>query len=185
MKLIVGLGNFGKDYEHSRHNMGFDVIDKFADSLGENIDKKGFHSLYLKCEYFDEDIILCKPQTYMNNSGIAVKEIMDYFKIDISDLLVIYDDMDIEVGHIKIKENGSSAGHNGIKSIISYLGNRQDFKRIRVGIGSPQFDKINFVLGKPSKEEQPKIDEAQENAVKAIKVYLKESFNKAMSIYNH
>ena len=186
MKLIIGLGNFGKEYEHTRHNMGFDVVDKFATSLGEDIDKKGFSSLYLKTKYWDEDIILLKPQTYMNNSGIAVRQVMDYFKIDISDIVVIYDDMDIEVGHLKLKENGSSAGHNGIKSIISNLGNRQDFKRIRVGIGAPSYDKTNFVLGKPSKEEQDKIDEAQDSAVKALKVYIKEgSFNKAMSLYNH
>ena len=103
MKLIVGLGNFGKEYEHTRHNMGFDVVDKFADSLGEDITKSSFHSLYFKGKYMGEDIILQKPQTYMNNSGIAIKEIMDYFDIDVGDLIVVYDDMDIKVGHLKLK----------------------------------------------------------------------------------
>lgn len=183
MKLIVGLGNFGKEYEHTRHNMGFDVVDKFAESIGEDINKNGFHSLYLKCKYMGEDIILLKPQTYMNNSGIAIKEIMDYFDIDADDLIVVYDDMDIKVGHLKLKFEGSSGGHNGIKSIIQHIGT-QIFKRIRVGIGSPTFNNIDFVLSKPSKEEKELIDEAQNNAAEALKIAIKESFNKAMSLYN-
>lgn len=183
MKLIVGLGNYGKEYEHTRHNMGFDVVDKFAESLGEDIDKSGFHSLYKKLKYFDEDIILVKPQTYMNNSGIAVKEIKDYFKIELEDIIIIYDDMDIQIGHLKLKNNGSSAGHNGIKSIIQHLGT-QEFKRIRVGIGSPNYNVIDFVLTKPNKEDQELIDESQKNAVEALKISIKESFNKAMTLYN-
>ncbi len=183
MKLIVGLGNYGKEYEHTRHNMGFDVVDKFAESLGEDIDKKGFHSLYTKVKYFDEVIYLLKPLTYMNNSGIAVKEIMDYFDISLEDIIVIYDDMDIKIGHIKMKFDGSSGGHNGIKSIISYLGS-QNFKRIRIGIGQPTYNNIDFVLSKPSKEEQESINEAQKMAVDALKIAIKESFNKAMTIYN-
>lgn len=183
MKLIVGLGNFGKEYEHTRHNMGFDVVDKFADSIGEDINKKGFESLYLKAKYMGEDIILVKPQTYMNNSGIAVREIMDYYDIDLSDLIVVYDDMDIETGHLKLKLNGSSAGHNGIKSIIAYVGS-QEFKRIRVGIGAPKNNTIDFVLGKPSKEDSILIEESQKNAVEALKIAIKESFNKAMTLYN-
>ncbi len=183
MKLIAGLGNFGKEYEHTRHNMGFDVVDKFADSLGEDISRSGFHSLYLKTKYMNEDVILLKPQTYMNNSGIAIKEIMDYFDISIDDLIVIYDDMDIQIGHLKIKLDGSSGGHNGIKSIIAHLGS-QNFKRIRVGIGAPTYNNIDFVLGKPSKEEKELLEEAQNNAVSALKIAIKESFNKAMSLYN-
>lgn len=183
MKLIVGLGNYGKEYEHTRHNMGFDVVDKFAESLGEDIDKSGFHSLYKKLKYFDEDIILVKPQTYMNNSGITVKEIKDYFKIELEDIIIVYDDMDIQIGHLKLKNNGSSAGHNGIKSIIQHLGT-QEFKRIRVGIGSPNYNVIDFVLTKPNKEDQELIDESQKNAVEALKISIKESFNKAMTLYN-
>lgn len=183
MKLIVGLGNFGKEYEHSRHNMGFDVADKFVESLGDDISLKGFNSLYQKVKYFDEVIYVIKPMTYMNNSGIAVSEIMNYFKIDVNDLIVIYDDMDIEVGHIKLKENGRSAGHNGIKSIINYL-KTENFKRIKIGIGQPTIDTINFVLGKPKGEELESLIKAQNDAVDALKIALKESFNKAMSLYN-
>lgn len=184
MKLIVGLGNFGKEYEHTRHNMGFDVLDKFADSLGTNIDREGFHSLYIKAKYMDEDVFLVKPQTYMNNSGVAVREIMNYFKINIEDLIVVHDDMDIKQGHLKLKLNGKSAGHNGIKSIISNLGS-EEFKRVKVGIGSPTYDTIDFVLTKPKGEDKELIDQALENAVSALKVAIKDSFNKAMSLYNN
>lgn len=183
MKLIVGLGNFGKQYEHTRHNIGFDVVDIFANSLGVNIDNERFNSYFLKTKYFNEEIILQKPLTYMNNSGVAVKQIADYFKIENKDILIVYDDMDIEVGKIKLKENGSSAGHNGIKSIISFL-KTEEFKRIRVGIGKPTINTIDFVLSKPGKEEKAIIDEAKEKAVLAIKEYLKENFDKAMTKFN-
>lgn len=183
MKLIVGLGNFGKQYEHTRHNIGFDVVDVFANSLGMNIDNEKFNSYFLKTKYFNEEIIIQKPLTYMNNSGVAVKQIADYFKIENKDILIIYDDMDIEVGKIKLKENGSSAGHNGIKSIISFL-KTEEFKRIRVGIGKPTINTIDFVLSKPGKEEKVLIDEAKEKAVLAIKEYLKENFDKAMTKFN-
>lgn len=181
--LFVGLGNPGKEYEHTRHNIGFDFIDKFADSFGEDIDKNGFHGMYTKIKYFDKDIILFKPFTYMNNSGIAIKEIKDYFKIDINNIVIIHDDMDFNPGIIRLKESGSSAGHNGIKSIINYLGTEK-FKRLRIGIGKFQYNIIDYVLTKPSKEDQEKINAAYNNGIDALKLYLKESFEKAMSFYN-
>ena len=184
MKLIVGLGNPGRNYAHTRHNMGFDTIDKLADSWGVSIEKENFKGLYTKVKYFDEDVILLKPLTFMNLSGDSIISCMNFFKIEKKDLLVIYDDLDIKPGHLKLKESGSSGGHNGIKSIISNLGS-EEFKRIRVGVGRPEFDSvIDYVLKKPCKEEQELIDEAQNNAVEAIKIYLKESFNKAMTLYN-
>ncbi len=181
--LFVGLGNPGKEYEHTRHNIGFDFIDKFADSFGEDIDKNGFHGMYTKIKYFDKDIILFKPFTYMNNSGVAIKEIKDYFKIDINNIVIIHDDMDFNPGIIRLKESGSSAGHNGIKSIINYLGTEK-FKRLRIGIGKFQYNIIDYVLTKPSKEDQEKINAAYNNGIDALKLYLKESFEKAMSFYN-
>ena len=181
--LFVGLGNPGKEYEHTRHNIGFDFIDKFADSFGEDIDKNGFHGMYTKIKYFDKDIILFKPFTYMNNSGVAIKEIKDYFKIDINNIVIIHDDMDFNPGVIRLKESGSSAGHNGIKSIINYLGTEK-FKRLRIGIGKFQYNIIDYVLTKPSKEDQEKINTAYNNGIDALKLYLKESFEKAMNFYN-
>lgn len=184
MKLIVGLGNFGKEYESTRHNVGFMCADLFADSLGESIDKKGFSSLYSRLKYLDEDIILLKPLTYMNNSGIAVREIKNYFNIDINDIIVIQDEMDIEPGHLKIKVGGSSAGHNGIKSITENL-KSDAYTRIKIGIGRPTYNSVDFVLGKPKDEEKDLIDSAIKSASEAIKVIIKESLNKAMSLYNH
>lgn len=182
--LLVGLGNPGKKYEHTRHNMGFDAIDLFADSLGIDIDKEGFRGLYIKCKYKDKDLILLKPQTFMNNSGFSVSDVVNYFKIDKQNLLVIYDDMDFEPGIIRLKERGSAGGHNGMKSIIEQLGT-DEFKRLRIGIGRSKYNEIDHVLSKPSKEEQELIDKAFKRVVEAIKVYLSESYNKAMSIYNN
>ena len=184
MKLIVGLGNYGKEYEHTRHNVGFDTVDLLADSLGESIDKNGFHSLYKKVKYMDEDLLLVKPQTYMNNSGIAVKEIADYFKIDLEDIVVIHDEMDIKPGHLKFKMGGKSAGHNGIKSITEHLGNDK-YLHIKIGIGKPQYNVIDFVLGKYKGEEKDLIEKSISDAKDAIKLMIKESLNKAMSTYNH
>ena len=184
MKLIVGLGNYGKEYEHTRHNVGFDTVDLLADSLGESIDKNGFHSLYKKVKYMDEDLLLVKPQTYMNNSGIAVKEIADYFKIDLEDIVVIHDEMDILPGHLKFKMGGKSAGHNGIKSITEHLGSDK-YLHIKIGIGKPEYNVIDFVLGKYKGEEKDLIEKSISDAKDAIKLMIKESLNKAMSTYNH
>ena len=184
MKLIVGLGNYGKEYEHTRHNVGFDTVDLLADSLGESIDKSGFHSLYKKVKYMDEDLLLVKPQTYMNNSGIAVKEIADYFKIDLEDIVVIHDEMDILPGHLKFKMGGKSAGHNGIKSITEHLGSDK-YLHIKIGIGKPEYNVIDFVLGKYKGEEKDLIEKSISDAKDAVKLMIKESLNKAMSTYNH
>ena len=183
MKLIVGLGNPGKEYEHTRHNMGYDVVDLFASSLGFDIDKVVFEGLYTKVKYVNEDIILLKPTTYMNLSGDSIVLLKNYFKIDIEDIIIIYDDMDTKVGNIRLKIKGSSGGHNGIKSIIANL-KTEEFKRIRVGIGKPVFNIIDYVLTKPSSEEQELINKALQDAVDALKISIKESFNKAMTIYN-
>lgn len=133
MKLIVGLGNPGKEYENTRHNCGFMAIDYLAQDLGVTINQAKFKGLYAKIKVEGEDVILLKPQTYMNLSGESVSEVMKFFKIDKEDVLVIYDDLDLPVGKIRIRANGSAGGHNGIKSLIAHL-NGQDFKRIRIGI---------------------------------------------------
>ena len=184
MKLIVGLGNPGKKYEHTRHNMGFDVVDLFSELAEIDIDKEAFKGLVGRGKVFDEDVYLLKPQTYMNLSGESVREIVSYFKIPTEDIIVIYDDLDLEPGKIRLRLSGSSGGHKGIQNIIENLGT-DEIKRIRIGIGKPTFDTIDYVLGKPFKEERPLIDDAINNAVEALKEILKHSFDSAMNKFNH
>ena len=184
MKLIVGLGNPGKKYEHTRHNMGFDTIDLFSELAKIDIDKEAFKGLVGRGKVFDKDVYLLKPQTYMNLSGESVREIVSYFKIPTEDIIVIYDDLDLEPGKIRLRLSGSSGGHKGIQNIIENLGT-EEIKRIRIGIGKPTFDTIDYVLGKPFKEERPLIDDAINNAVEALKEILKHSFDSAMNKFNH
>ena len=183
MKLIVGLGNPGKKYEHTRHNMGFDVVDLFADLAYIDVSKDAFKGLVGRGKVYDEDIYILKPQTFMNLSGESVREIVSYFKIDLKDIIVIYDDMALPVGSIRLRENGSSGGHKGMQNIIEHLSS-EEIKRIRIGIGEPTYDTVDYVLSKPSKEEQEKIDESIKRAVEALKEALKSNFEKAMSLYN-
>ena len=183
MRLIVGLGNPGKEYELTRHNSGFRVLDDFADAIGIDFNKNDFDGTYAKFKLDDEDIILFKPLTYMNLSGTAVQKIAHFFKIDIDNIVVVYDDMAIKVGEIRLRLEGSSGGQKGMQNIIDNLGT-QNIKRIRIGIGEPEFDAIDYVLGKPNKEEKLLIDKAIDRAVSALKEYLNHDFQNAMSKYN-
>ena len=183
MKLIVGLGNPGKKYEHTRHNMGFEVLDLFSDLAAIDIDKEAFQGLLGRGKLFGEDVLLLKPQTYMNLSGNSVREVVHYFKIDIKDIIVVFDDMSLEPGRIRIRPAGSSGGQKGMQNIIEQLGT-EDIKRIRIGIGEPEFDAVDYVLSKPLKEEKPLIEEAIKLAVEALKITLKENFDIAMTRCN-
>lgn len=184
MKLIIGLGNPGREYEKTRHNVGFMVMDRLADVLNESISTSKFKGEYVKFKYKGEDVILLKPMTYMNSSGESVIQVMNYFKINVEDILVIYDDLDMPVGKLRLRESGSAGGHNGVKSIIAHVGT-QKFKRIRVGIDKhPHIQIIDYVLGHFQKQEQIQIEEGIENAVKAIELYLDKDFTAAMNAYN-
>lgn len=183
MKLIVGLGNPGTKYEGTRHNMGFMVLDQISTLSQIDIDKESFHGLLGRGKILGEDVILLKPQTFMNLSGTSVQEVVHFFKIDVDDIVVIYDDMALEPGRIRLRRNGSAGGHNGMKDIIEKLGT-QNFKRIRIGIGEPQYDTIDYVLGKPFKDEMPLIEDAINHAVEAVKCYLKTDFDRAMNQFN-
>jgi len=183
VKLIVGLGNPGKEYEKTRHNMGFMALDAFADVMQVDIDKESFHGIYGRLRLEDEDWLLLKPLTYMNLSGQSVREIADYFKIKVEDIVVIYDEMALPPGKIRLREKGSSGGHKGMQNIIDHF-KTNAIKRIRIGIGEPTFNVVDYVLGKPTKEEKPLIDEAIEKAVQALHYILKEDFHKAMSKFN-
>ena len=184
MKLIVGLGNPGKEYAGTRHNCGFMVIDRLASKLNVDVDQNKFKGLYAKVKYHGEDIILLKPQTYMNLSGESVNAVMNFFKIDKEDLLVIYDDLDMPVGKLRLRKTGSAGGHNGIKNIIAHL-NSQDFKRIRVGIDRHKYMNVaDYVLSRFSKVESEAIEQGIENAANAVLDYLDNDFNHAMTYYN-
>ncbi len=183
MKLIVGLGNPGKKYEHTRHNMGFEVVDLFSELAQIDIDKESFKGLVGRGKVFDEDIYILKPQTFMNLSGESVREIVNYFKINIEDIIVVYDEMALPVGKIRLRPSGSSGGHKGMQNIIDNLGT-QEIKRIRVGIGEPTYDTIDYVLSKPTKEERELIDQAIVDAANALKDILKSNFDLAMTKYN-
>lgn len=184
MKLVVGLGNPGKKYEGTRHNMGFMAIDLLSDQAQIDVDKEVFHGLMGRGKIYDEDVILFKPTTFMNLSGTAVQEVVHYFKIALEDIVVIYDDMAIPVGSIRLRKEGSSGGHKGMQNIIDCLSSDQ-IKRIRVGIGEPgEWDTVDYVLSKPLKDDMPLIEEAIANAVRGVKEYLKSDFDRAMNKYN-
>lgn len=185
MKLIVGLGNPGKEYENTRHNIGFQTIDKFAQKLDVSIMKSKYNGLYIDTSIDGEKVILLKPQSYINLSGEVIRKFVDFYKISIDDILIIHDDLDLTVGTYKIKQKGSSGGHNGLKNIELHLGT-QEYKRIKIGISNNKtMDTKDYVLGRLSKEEQDML-ETVENAVLAIlNDYFKVSFSELMSKYNH
>lgn len=185
MKLIVGLGNPGKQYEHTRHNIGFAVIDELAERLGIPLDQAKFKGIYGYRLIEGEKVFLLKPLTYMNLSGESVIALMNFYQIEPEDLLVIYDDLDLPVGRIRLRQKGSAGGHNGIKSIISHLGT-QEFNRIRVGINRPTggMPVVDYVLGRFSKEEQETVKDAVAKSADACEEWIKKPFLQVMNIYN-
>lgn len=185
MYIVIGLGNPGKDYTNTRHNIGFDVIDYIAYKNNIKLNKIKFKSVFGEGYIGREKVILCKPQTYMNNSGIAVREIIDFYKIDLDKLITIVDDIDIDFASIKIKQKGSAGSHNGLKSIIYHL-QRDDFTRVKIGIGKkhPKQDLSDFVLSRFSKEELKDIEMAGKSAAQAVETIINEDIMEAMNIYN-
>ena len=185
MKLIVGLGNPGREYEKTRHNIGFMTIDKYADKLGVSITKDKFNGLYGETTISGEKVILLKPQAYINLSGEVIRKYVDFFKINVEDILIIHDDLDLAVGTYKIKQKGSSGGHNGLKNIELHLGT-QEYKRIKVGISNDKMmDTKDYVLGKLSKEDSDKIDEVKDIVMDILDDYFKMDFDSLMAKYNH
>ena len=175
MYLIVGLGNPESEYAHTRHNMGFDTINELAKNNNINITKTKFKALYETGIIQNEKVILLKPQTYMNLSGEAIKEARDFYNVKPEEIIVIYDDIDIEKGKIKLRKKGGPGSHNGMKSVVQEL-NTTDFIRIRVGIGQPEFksDMINYVIGNVPEEEQKILQQGTKKAAEAIEEILKE-----------
>ena len=184
MKLIVGLGNPGREYINKRHNVGFLVIDKLIEYYNCDNMKNKFGGLYSETTINNEKVIFLKPQEYINLSGIVIKRYVDYFKIDISDILVINDDLDLKTGSIKIKMSGSSGGHNGLKNIEFCLGTK-DYKRIKIGISNNKLiDTKDYVLGKIDDDDMKLIKSIVEMSPKIINDYFNMSFSNLMTKYN-
>ncbi|MFA9559787.1 aminoacyl-tRNA hydrolase [Evansella sp. AB-rgal1] len=185
MKLIVGLGNPGKKYDGTRHNIGFDVIDRCEDQLAITLDQSKFKGIYGFRKIGENKVFLLKPLTYMNLSGESIIPLMNYYKINKDDLLVVYDDLDLAPGTIRLRQKGSHGGHNGIKSIIAQLGTDQ-FNRIRIGIGRPPQGQAvpDYVLGTFSKEDLTVVDEAVIKATNAIETWTTKPFLQVMNEYN-
>lgn len=185
MYIIAGLGNPGRDYEYTRHNAGFLAIDEIAKKLNISVNKIKFKSLIGEGTINGEKVYLVKPQTYMNNSGEAIREIMNFYKVDPENLIVIVDDIDIEFATLKIKKKGSAGTHNGLKSIINLIGS-QNFPRIKVGVGQKyeSQDLADFVLSKFSKKESPDIENAIDRAAQATFEIIENGIDSAMNIFN-
>ena len=181
MKMIVGLGNPGKEYEKTRHNVGFMVLNYFP---GNNFDQEKYNANYFKTKLFDEDVIFVKPLTYMNLSGESVSKFANFYKIEPKDILIIHDDLDLPVGTVRLKYKSSSGGHNGLKSIISQLGT-EEIPRIKVGISNDkQMLTRDYVLHKFSKDELNKIEEKFPLIKEIIENFIKYDIIECMSRYN-
>ncbi len=185
MKLIVGLGNPGKEYDHTRHNCGFEVIDALASFFQISLDKKQFKGEIALTKFLGEDVILLKPLTYMNVSGESVQAVAQFYKIKPEDMIIVFDDLALDVGKIRLRKAGTAGSHNGMASVIEHLGTR-DIKRLRIGIGNVPLHQsgADYVLSKFKPEEQPLVKTAVQKAVEAIIHYLKHDFDHAMNYFN-
>lgn len=183
MKLVVGLGNPGKKYSETRHNLGFKVVNELAHRHRIEKEENRFDAIVGHCRINAEKTLLVKPLTFMNLSGKAVQPIMRFYKIALQDLIVIYDDMDLPCAALRIRASGGSGGHKGVLSIIEMLGS-QDFARIRIGIGRPPRGVVEWVLSTPQPEERLELEAAVHSAADAVECWVKEGLVKAMNRFN-
>lgn len=183
MFLIIGLGNPGREYEDTRHNIGFKVVDNIAKEYNIEINRQKFKGMYGEGFINGKKVMILKPTTYMNLSGESVREVIDFYNLENNEILVIYDDISLEVGTLRIREKGSAGGHNGIKSIIAHLGS-DIFSRIKVGVGQPNGDLVRHVLGKFTKEEMIILDQSIEASTKATEEIIKNDVKSAMNLFN-
>lgn len=185
MILIAGLGNPGKEYENTRHNAGFLVLDTLSQKLGADLSERKHRALCGKAVIGGQKVILLKPQTYMNSSGESIRAAADYYKVPPEDILVVYDDISLAPGQLRIRAKGSAGGHNGIKSIIAHLGT-QEFPRVKVGIGEkpPRMDLADYVLGHFSSGEKKIMEEAAKEAADAICEIVNVGIEQAMNDHN-
>lgn len=186
MYLIAGLGNPTKQYEHTRHNIGFDTITYLADHYHISVNTKKFQGICGSGYIEGQKVLLLMPQTYMNLSGQSVSEAAAFYKLDpAAEVIVIYDDIALEPGNIRVRKKGSAGGHNGIKNIIAHLGT-QEFQRIRIGVGEKpkEYDLADYVLGRFSAEDRKLVEEAFANAADAVRLMVQGKTDEAMNLYN-
>ncbi|MCG7337473.1 aminoacyl-tRNA hydrolase [Sporosarcina sp. ACRSM] len=185
MKMIIGLGNPGKQYERTRHNVGFHVIDALYDRLSAPAMQSKFNGMYTVIHRPEGKVMLVKPLTYMNLSGECVRPLMDYYDVAVEDIVVLYDDLDIAPGTIRLRQKGSAGGHNGMKSLIAHIGTDQ-FNRIRIGIGRPTggMKVADYVLAPFAQEEIPSIEEMVQKSASACEAWLNRPFLEVMNDYN-
>lgn len=184
MYVLAGLGNPGEKYAQTRHNMGFLTVDHLAEKLGIKINKMKCKALVGETRLFDQKIFLVKPQTYMNRSGDSIRELVEYYKVAHDHLMIVYDDLDLDVGVVRIRKKGSAGTHNGMRSVIARLG-YDDFPRIRLGIGNNgTTDIIHYVLGGFSRQEVAPLERAVEAACQAMITLVKDGIDRAMQEYN-
>lgn len=183
MYLIVGLGNIGSEYNKTRHNIGFDSIDVISKEYNTNVDKVKFKGCYGETRIENHKVIFLKPSTYVNLSGDSVKQAVDYYDIDSEHLIVIHDDISLDTGKVRLRAKGSAGGHNGIKDIIKKLGTNEFF-RIKIGVGKPERDCIEHVLGRISEEEREYVDRVLEECPNIVRKIIKEGMYEAMNSYN-
>ena len=185
--IVAGLGNPGKDYENTRHNAGFLAIDHVAASKGAKIDRAKFQALTAVVEIGGVGVLLMKPQTYMNNSGMAIREAANFYNVPADNIIVIFDDISIGVGKMRIRRKGSAGGHNGIKSIIEHL-STNEFPRIKLGVGekpSPEYDLVSWVLGNIPEADRKSMAEAYSKAADALEEMISGNVDRAMNKYNN
>ena len=185
MYIIAGLGNPTREYAKTRHNVGFEVIDVLADMLGTTVEEKKFKGCYGRGIIGGEKVLLLKPQTFMNLSGESIRAASDFYKVDPEHIIIIYDDISLDVGQLRIRKKGSAGGHNGIKNIIAHLGT-QEFPRIKVGVGDKpkKMDLADYVLSRFSKEDRAAMEDAFKEAAKAVEVMITEGMDTAMNQFN-
>ncbi|TQR18197.1 aminoacyl-tRNA hydrolase [Psychrobacillus vulpis] len=185
MKIIIGLGNPGKQYEATRHNIGFHVIDELAKRLNIPLTQSKFNGMYGISHIGTEKVMLLKPLTYMNLSGECIVPMMDYFDVEDEEIVVIYDDLDLQAGKLRLRQKGSAGGHNGIKSIIQHLGT-QEFNRIRIGIDRPKngMKVPDYVLSRFNEEEKTDIEHAVKKSADACEAWMSKSFLEVMNNFN-
>lgn len=184
--LIVGLGNPGGKYEITRHNAGFLCADLFAESMNTEIKRLKYHALTAEVNIDGHRCLLMKPQTFMNNSGEAVAEAAKFYKIPLEKIIVVFDDISLPIGKLRVRRKGSAGGHNGIKSLIAHLGS-ENFPRVKIGVGAkphPDYDLGDWVLTSFKKEDFPALKEAMVNACEAVKLIVNGNTDKAMNLYN-